>query len=257
VLNFNGIEIVQTTNQHLYYFMQKYFITLLLLTSFPKWSSACTSCNKALHDSIYNSVFYFNLLVILSAFFVIAILVSALAYISQKKHNTRILASPHLSLLSPVPLTTAAMVLGIGLGGFIDGIVMHQILQWHEMLSNQIPSTDYIGKSVNMFWDGIFHAFCLLVVFTGVILLWKLTGRKDVDCSGKLFSGGLLTGWGLFNIVEGIIDHQILKLHNVVENSLNHDTANYIFLGTSVAMILTGNLIMMSHINKKIGKHGY
>jgi uncharacterized membrane protein len=26
----------------------------------------------------------------------------------------------------------AAMMLGIGLGGFVDGIVLHQIVQWHN-----------------------------------------------------------------------------------------------------------------------------
>jgi uncharacterized membrane protein len=28
------------------------------------------------------------------------------------------------------------LLLGIGLGGFFDGIVLHQILQWHHMLSD-------------------------------------------------------------------------------------------------------------------------
>jgi uncharacterized membrane protein len=27
------------------------------------------------------------------------------------------------------------LLLGLGLGGFIDGIVMHQILQWHHLLT--------------------------------------------------------------------------------------------------------------------------
>ncbi|RYF47809.1 MAG: DUF2243 domain-containing protein, partial [Cytophagaceae bacterium] len=102
------------------------------------------------------------------------------------------------------------MVIGIGLGGFIDGIVLHQILQWHEMLSAKIPNTEYVGKSINMFWDGIFHFFCLLVTLVGIVLLWKLLKRNDINRSGKLLSGGLLLGWGLFNIVEGVIDHHLL-----------------------------------------------
>ena len=40
---------------------------------------------------------------------------------------------------APAPPTgrvrTAGIVLGIGLGGFFDGIVLHQILQWHHMLT--------------------------------------------------------------------------------------------------------------------------
>ncbi|GEO11427.1 membrane protein [Segetibacter aerophilus] len=137
----------------------------------------------------------------------------------------------------------AATVLGIGLGGFIDGIVLHQILQWHEMLSNKIPATTYIGKSVNMFWDGIFHAFTLLVTITGVILLWKLLRRKDINRSGNLLAGGMLFGWGLFNLLEGIADHQLLKLHNVREITPDKQLWNLGFLGLSILFIVVGLLI--------------
>ncbi|MGD9755596.1 MAG: DUF2243 domain-containing protein, partial [Acidimicrobiia bacterium] len=28
------------------------------------------------------------------------------------------------------------LLIGIGLGGFVDGIVLHQVLQWHHLLTN-------------------------------------------------------------------------------------------------------------------------
>ena len=28
-------------------------------------------------------------------------------------------------------LITSGMLLGVGFGGFVDGILLHQILQWH------------------------------------------------------------------------------------------------------------------------------
>ena len=141
------------------------------------------------------------------------------------------------------------MVLGIGIGGFIDGIVFHQILQWHEMLSNKISSTTYIGKSVNMFWDGIFHSFTLMVTITGIVLLWKLLHRKDIDRSGNLLSGGLILGWGLFNLLEGIADHQVLKLHNVREVSADKDLWNYGFLAFAVVLIVLGFIISKQNKN--------
>ncbi len=186
----------------------------------------------------------------LSAFIVLAIIVIILTALTAKKHKTWITLNPNVQVLSPVPLTTASIVTGIGLGGFFDGIFLHQILQVHEMLSNKISATNYIGKSVNMFWDGVFHAFCFIVVIVGVILLWKLLWRKDIDGSGKLFTAGLISGWGIFNIVEGIIDHQFLKLHNVVEFSANHNIANYSFLGISVIMLIVGWILFNSE-NKK------
>ncbi|MDF2457552.1 MAG: hypothetical protein K0R51_3545 [Cytophagaceae bacterium] len=219
--------------------MKKYllaaFILLSCLSSYPL--QACTSCNKELNTGIYNDFFYENLFIILSPFFVIAAIVIVLSILSTKQYNK--LSASNLNI-NPIPLTTAAAVLGIGMGGFIDGIVFHQILQWHEMLSNKISTTDYIGKSINMYWDGIFHAFCLVVVFTGVILLWKLISIENINRSGKLLAGGLLAGWGLFNTVEGLLNHHLLKLHNVQEASFHHETANLIFLGFSVVLLIVG-----------------
>lgn len=188
----------------------------------------------------------------LSAFIVLGIMVFVLGRVSSKRHMMSIAAKPSRSYLSPAPLTTASMVLGIGLGGFIDGIILHQILQWHEMLSAKIPATDYVGKSVNMFWDGVFHFFCLLVVLVGVVLLWKLLRRQDIDKSGKLLAAGLLAGWGLFNIVEGLIDHHLLRLHNVFELSRNHDAANFSFLGISVLMLCTAYGLLRNHFKVRL-----
>ncbi len=137
-------------------------------------------------------------------------------------------------------MLTTAMILGIGLGGFIDGIVLHQILQWHEMLAARIPPTNYIGKSVTMFRDGIFHAFTLLVTISGILLLWRLLHRNDIERSGYWLSGSLLLGWGLFNVVGGVLDHQLLKLHNVKEVSANPEAGNFSFLGLSVLMMGAG-----------------
>ena len=219
-------------------------VALAILSSTPCQALACITCNKQVRDGIYNSTFFPNLLTMLSAFIVLTVAVAILSAVTARKHQSRL--EKNADLLTPVPLTTASMVLGIGLGGFLDGIILHQILQWHEMLSFRIPTTDIVGKSVNMFWDGIFHSFCLVVVLIGVILMWKLLRRKDIDHSGRLLSGGLLLGWGLFNVIEGMIDHHILKLHNVFELAAHHGPANYIFLGISVILIIAGFALVKS-----------
>lgn len=223
--------------------MKKKFLCAIS-TLFIQQSQACTSCNKPLQEAIHNSTFFPNLFEMLSAFFVLAIIIIFLTRMTVKKHNKLVLTNPHYRALNPVPLTTAAMILGIGLGGFIDGIWLHQILQWHEMLSNKVPVDTLMGKSVNMFWDGIFHFFCLGVVLTGIILLWKLLFRRDVNKSKKLFIGGLLLGWGLFNIVEGVINHHLLKLHFVRQISTNPDLWNILFLAISVVMLVAGGMLV-------------
>jgi uncharacterized membrane protein len=37
--------------------------------------------------------------------------------------------------------------MGIGFGGFIEGIVLHQILQWHHMLSHEESTKTVAGSS--------------------------------------------------------------------------------------------------------------
>ena len=230
--------------------MKKFLLLCLPLFLLNIVCSACPVCNQNIRNAIYNSTFYPNLFTMLSAFIVLAVVVAALTIATTKRHKNKLAVNPGAASVSPVPLTTASLILGIGLGGFVDGIVLHQILQIHEMLSNKIDATNYIGKSVNMFWDGIFHLFCFIVVFTGIVLLWRLMKRNDVDCSGKLFTAGLIGGWGLFNLIEGLIDHQILKLHNVIEFATDHTIGNYSFLGASVVM-LTVSFILFQSENKK------
>jgi uncharacterized membrane protein len=43
----------------------------------------------------------------------------------------------------PAAITMPGVVLGVGLGGFVDGILLHQVLQWHHMLTS--TDTDRIG----------------------------------------------------------------------------------------------------------------
>jgi uncharacterized membrane protein len=105
---------------------------------------------------------------------------------------------------------TAGILIGVGLGGFLDGIVLHQILQWHHMLSSWIPDGDLVGTKVNMTWDGLFHAFTWVTTLVGVVLLWRAP-----RVPGLTFGGSLALGWGLFNTVEGLIDHQLLGVHHV------------------------------------------
>lgn len=99
-----------------------------------------------------------------------------------------------------------------------------------------------------MFWDGIFHFFCLTVVIIGLSMLVKLFFRTDVIISWKTFIGGLFLGWGIFNIVEGVVNHQILKLHNVREISVDIDLWNYGFLGISVILLITAWILIRQGI---------
>jgi uncharacterized membrane protein len=112
-------------------------------------------------------------------------------------------------------LVTAGVLLGIGLGGFFDGIVLHQILQWHHLVSVPTPPDTLEGLEHNTFWDGMFHAATWVVTVAGVFVLMASNGARTQARGGRILVGGMLAGWGGFNVVEGLIDHHILGLHHV------------------------------------------
>jgi uncharacterized membrane protein len=113
---------------------------------------------------------------------------------------------------------SAGILFGLGLGGFFDGIILHQVLQWHHMLtSDGYPADSLHNLQVNTLWDGLFHMTTYVFVLLGLIILWKRAHRTHVRWSGKLLTGTMLMGFGIFNLAEGIVDHHILGIHHVNE----------------------------------------
>lgn len=77
-------------------------------------------------------------------------------------------------------LAPAGFLLGLGLGGFVDGILLHQVLQWHHLLTNRPEHADFPASSVrsleqNTLADGLFHSATWVFVTVGLYLLWRAT----------------------------------------------------------------------------------
>jgi uncharacterized membrane protein len=152
-------------------------------------------------------------------------------------------------LSTPVVLISRArapgILLGVGLGGFVDGIVFHQILQWHHMLTSEgsYPPTTVAGLETNTLWDGLFHALAWVAVAAGIYVLWRRNraGRRPV--SGRALAGWMLVGWGLFNLVEGVVDHHVLGIHHIREgeNEAGWDVA---FLAFGALLVIGGWLLV-------------
>jgi len=143
---------------------------------------------------------------------------------------------------------SAGILFGLGLGGFFDGIVLHQLLQWHHMLSSWYPIDSIENLELNTLWDGIFHSATYVFLVIGLFILWRTAHRRHLVWSNKLLVGTLLLGWGVFNVVEGLIDHQILGVHHVNERvpepqRLLWDVG---FLVWGAAMLIGGWLLVRS-----------
>ena len=112
----------------------------------------------------------------------------------------------------------AGILFGLGLGGFFDGIILHQVLQWHHMATSAgYPADTIENLEFNTTLDGLFHAATYAFVVLGLVVLWRAAHRTHVRWSGQLLAGAMLMGSGAFNLVEGVIDHHLLGLHHVNE----------------------------------------
>jgi uncharacterized membrane protein len=154
--------------------------------------------------------------------------------------------------------TSAGILFGLGLGGFFDGIVLHQLLQWHHMLSSWYPIDTIENLKLNTLWDGIFHSGTYLFVIAGLFILWRTSRKRHLAWSNKLLGGTLLLGFGIFNCVEGMIDHELLGIHHVnelvpPEQRLPWDIA---FLVWGALMVIVGWLLWRSGLKDMLLRTG-
>lgn len=113
----------------------------------------------------------------------------------------------------PSPPLRWAALLGFALGGFLDGIVLHQLLQWHHLLSLWAEAEELTW---HVLWDGIFHVLMYVLAALG---LWELWRRGLPD--GRRFAGALLAGVGLWNVVDGVVFHWALEVHHIRLDAAN------------------------------------
>jgi len=103
------------------------------------------------------------------------------------------------------------ILLGFALGGFFDGILLHQILQWHHLLS-LVAGVD--GLRAQLLWDGYFHALMYLLAAAALWGMWRNRLRVQGQ-GGRLLAGALLAGFGLWHVVDALLAHWLLGIHRI------------------------------------------
>ena len=143
------------------------------------------------------------------------------------------------------PSKLPGILYGIGLGGFVDGIVLHQLFQWHHMVSDvhEYPPTTLAGLEVNTLADGLFHAATWVFVVAASLATLQSWRQGRFAPSYSFHFGGVLAGWGLFNLVEGIVDHQLLGIHHVRDDLGGPLSWDLGFLALGVVLIVVGMLM--------------
>lgn len=99
-----------------------------------------------------------------------------------------------------------AVLVGIGVMAALDEIVFHQLLQWHHFFDFSTPAFGLLS-------DGLLHAGELLAMVVGVFMLLDLSQRRCLSIAWA--KAGVFLGMGGFQLFDGLINHKVLRLHQI------------------------------------------
>jgi uncharacterized membrane protein len=127
------------------------------------------------------------------------------------------------------------VLVGIGLAGTLDEVVLHQLLGWHHFYDRSTPTVGLVS-------DGLFHLFSTAVLVVGVIQL--VERRRTSPDPPRLALAGVLLGAGGFNLYDGTVQHKLLRLHQVREGATDNLPYDLAFLAIAAAVALAGALLL-------------
>jgi len=111
----------------------------------------------------------------------------------------RVGPDPRASLL-------AAAVVGVGVMAAVDEIVFHQLLAWHHFYDRSTPTVGLVS-------DGLLHAGSLIALVGG--FFWFADLRRRAAFVSRAGWGGFLLGAGGFQVFDGLVDHKVLRTHQI------------------------------------------
>ncbi|PPK90811.1 putative membrane protein [Kineococcus xinjiangensis] len=117
-------------------------------------------------------------------------------------------AAPARSARTPArrPSLAAAALVGAALMAAVDEIVFHQLLAWHHFYDRSTPQVALLS-------DGLLHAAELVGLVAGAFLLADLRLRGALAPASA--RAGLFLGLGGFQLFDGIVDHKLLRVHQI------------------------------------------
>jgi uncharacterized membrane protein len=125
----------------------------------------------------------------------------------------------------------AAALVGAALMAAVDEIVFHQILGWHHFYDRATPA-------IGLLSDGILHAAEVIALVAGGFGLADLA-RRQALVPRAAWAGGFL-GAGAFQLFDALVDHKVLRVHQVrygVPDLLPYDLA---WTGSAVVLLAVG-----------------
>jgi uncharacterized membrane protein len=138
----------------------------------------------------------------------------------------------------------AGWLLGFALGGFFDGILLHQILQWHHLLS----ALEGRDLRFQVAADGYFHALMYVIAVAGLWLLWR--DRNAGTMGGRRITAAMLVGFGVWHLVDGVLSHWVLGIHRIRMDSDNRLFWDVLWLALFGAVPLLAGWLLSRNLAK-------
>ncbi|MBB1018463.1 DUF2243 domain-containing protein [Dietzia sp. DQ11-71] len=104
-------------------------------------------------------------------------------------------------------LVHSGFLFGCGIAGsVIDLFVFHLVLQWHHFYDLSTTTTALVA-------DGLFHGATWLITVWGLFMFADV--RQQIAVPWARWVGAVLTGVGFFQLVDGIVFHKLLGIHQI------------------------------------------
>jgi uncharacterized membrane protein len=104
------------------------------------------------------------------------------------------------------PSMWSGALIGVGIAGFVDETVFHQLLHWHHFYDRSTPAAGLVS-------DGLFHAFSWFAIVGE--LFWFADLRRRGTWWNLRWWAGLCLGLGGFQLYDGTVQHKLLDLHQI------------------------------------------
>lgn len=108
----------------------------------------------------------------------------------------------------------AGGLLGFSLGGFFDGIVLHQVLQWHHVFS-AVQAASLQDQRAQLQADGWFHLRMYAVAGLALYLLWRARVEYARPRADRVLWANVLVGFGTWHALDGMLVHGLLGWHHI------------------------------------------
>ena len=113
----------------------------------------------------------------------------------------------------------AGMLLGLGLGAFFEGSLLHPVA-------------------------GFFYFVVWAITLGGVLMLWTAVRGPGPLPAGWVFVGHFVIGWGIFNMLEGLARHDL--------------RTEWLIFATGMGFVLLGVMLIWTRVDALIERRsGY